>query len=97
MGDSMVFIEENISLYREHPHLALKDRTSIGESAEGLDQTSLDPFQKIQNSWDAIHVHIIDELEKGGVDSWGEENGDGLHGASVQDTRRRARSRKLTK
>lgn len=38
-----MFVEEDIALQREHPHLALEDRTGLREGAEGLDQAFLDP------------------------------------------------------
>ncbi len=93
----MVFIEEDISVDWEHPHLPLKHRTRFREGAEGLDKACLDPLQEIQDSRDAIHIGVIDELDQRGVNPGGEDNRDGLHGVCVQEARRRARSRSPAK
>ena len=45
----MVLAEADIALQREHQHLALEDRTGLGEGAEGLDQAVLDPLQEIED------------------------------------------------
>lgn len=68
----VMLVEEDIPLHREHPHRALEDRAGLGEGAEGLDQARLDPFQKVQNGRDAVHVHMVDKLDQGGVDRGGE-------------------------
>jgi len=81
VGGGMMLIEEDVPVHREHPHPALEDRTCLGKGAEGRDQTSLDPLQEIQNGRNAVHVHMIDELDQSGIDPGGEEDGDSLHGS----------------
>lgn len=55
-----MFVEEDITFQREHPHLTLEDRTRLGKGTEGFDQAFLELIQKIENSWDTVHIHKVD-------------------------------------
>ena len=64
----MVFVKEDIPIHREHTDLTLEHGARLREGAERPDQARLDPVQEVQSDRDSINIHMINDLDQGGID-----------------------------